>query len=361
MLSRRSLLRSSLFAAGAAASVDLSALAGPIARTSTSKWLELDRNENPWGPSPRVREAIIGRLERGNRYLDGDELDAFRERIARREGVTKEHIVFGAGSSEILWMAAAEYLRPGRTLLQGSPTFELIGRIAGRHGATIESVPVTPDQDDDLSSLRGRGKSGFGLLYLNWPNNPCGSMIPASDLEKFVAEGSEQGPVFVDEAYLEYADPSLATSMNRLVAKGADVIVARTFSKIHGLAGMRIGYAVAQPEVARRLSAHRFSVINSLGYVAAMAALEDAEFVELSRARNAEGRKKIYEAFDAAGIRYVPSSTNFVWFFEGDRDIAGRMREHGILIPRGRFQGGWNRVTVGTAEEVAKFAETLHG
>jgi len=362
MLTRRSLFKTGALAAGAAGAIglNLDLLAGPIARTS-SQWLELDRNENPWGPSPRVRKAMIDRIERGNRYLDGDELDALRDRIASREGVTRDHIVIGAGSSEILWMAAQEYLGQGRTLLQGTPTFELIGRLAERNGSKIESVPVTEKQDDDLSALRTKQKGGAALLYLNWPNNPCGSMLPASDLKSFVSEAAQKGPVFVDEAYLEYADPTLSTSMNRVVRDGGDVIVARTFSKIHGLAGMRIGYAVSQPETARRLAAHRFSVINSLGLAAAIAALDDPEFVELSRSRNVECRKVICDAFDAAGIGWIPSSTNFVWFREGDRDLAGAFREKGILIPRGRFSGGWNRVTVGTADEVQRFAEVLRG
>lgn len=357
MLTRRSLFKTGALAAGAVG-LNLDLLAGPVARTS-SRWLELDRNENPWGPSPKVRKAIIERIERGNRYLDGDELDALRDRIAAREGVTRNHIAFGAGSSEILWMAAQQYLGGGRTLLQGSPTFELIGRLAERNGSKIVSVPVTEKQDDDLALLRTKAKAAPALTYLNWPNNPCGSMLSPSELKSFVTEAAAKGPVFVDEAYLEYADSSLASSMNRLVRDGADVIVARTFSKIHGLAGMRIGYAVAQPETARQLAGHRFSVINSLALAAAMAALDDPEFVELSRSRNAESRKVIYDAFDRAGIAWIPSSTNFVWFREGERDLAGALREKGILIPRGRFRGGWNRVTVGTTEEVGRFAEAL--
>lgn len=358
MLTRRTLLRSSLVAAGAA-SLDLGALAGPVARSASSKWIELDRNENPYGPSQAARKAMIDRIERGNRYLDGDELNAFRDQIAKREGVTREHIVLGAGSSEILWMAAREYLREGGTLVQGHPTFELIGRLAAQHGADIRRIAVTKAQQDDLDALGDACAKKASLLYLNWPNNPCGSMIGGAAMRDFVAAMAERLPVFVDEAYLDYADPALQESTVSLVREGADVIVARTFSKIHGLAGMRMGYAIAQPETARRLSAYRFSVLNSLAVAAASAALDDRPFQDLSRKRNGEAKKLVYRTFEEAGITCVPSSTSFVWFREEGRGIASKLRERGILIPNGRFEGGWNRVTIGTLPEMERWAEVV--
>ncbi|HVR42139.1 MAG TPA: aminotransferase class I/II-fold pyridoxal phosphate-dependent enzyme, partial [Thermoanaerobaculia bacterium] len=274
MLTRRTLFRTSALALGAAA-IDLPALAGPVARTARNDgWLELDRNENPWGPSEDARKAMIARIERGNRYLDADELDAFRDQIARREGVTRDHVVLGAGSSEILWMAASEFLGAGDVLLLGDPTFELIGRCAERRGASLERVPVTADQGDDLDRFAAKLDPKVRLVYLCWPNNPCGSLIPAGEMRSFVRAAAAKAPVLVDEAYLEYADGSLRSSMADLVRAGENAIVARTFSKIHGLAGMRMGYAVARPETARRLAAHRFSVLNSLALAAASAALD---------------------------------------------------------------------------------------
>jgi histidinol-phosphate aminotransferase len=357
MLSRRSLLKTSAFAIGAAG-LDLSLLAGPVARTATG-FIELDRNENPHGPSPAARKAMIDRIERGNRYLDSDELNLFRDQIGKHEGVTREHIVLGSGSSEILWMAAAEYLGPGRALLRGEPTFELIGRCAEIGGARVESVPVGDDQNDDLSRLEEKLAADVKLVYLCWPNNPCGSMLPAADLRTFVSKAARRAPVLVDEAYLDYADGELKTSMVDRVRAGEDVIVARTFSKIHGLAGMRMGYAVALPETAKRLARHRFSVLNSLALAASSAALDDRQFQELARKRNDEGKKAAYAVLDEIGIRYIPSSTSFVWFQEGDRKFAPRLREKNILIPSGRFDGGWNRVTIGTAEEMTRWSEAM--
>jgi histidinol-phosphate aminotransferase len=356
MLNRRCLIKSSALALGAA-SFDLAALAGPIARTS-SGWIELDRNENPHGPSPAARKAMIERIERGNRYLDLDELNVFRDKIAKHEGVTREHIVLGAGSSEILWMAAQEFLGEGKTLVQGDPTFELIGRLAAASGSRVVRIAVTPKQEDDLDAIRKAGASA-SLIYFNWPNNPCGTMAPARAIKEVAKDLAQRCPVFVDEAYLEFADPALETSTASLVKEGANVIVARTFSKIHGLAGMRMGYGVAQPEVAKRLATYRFSVLNSLALAAASASLDNRDFLASSHRRINEGKAQIYQTFDDLGVRYVPSSASFVWFQEGDRNWTPRLREQRILIPSGRFSGGWNRVTVGTTDEIARFSEAV--
>ncbi|MFZ2492846.1 MAG: histidinol-phosphate transaminase [Thermoanaerobaculia bacterium] len=353
MLNRRDLLRTGA-AALAAATLPIETYAAP--RTNGS-WVELDRNENPWGPSPAARKAIMDAAARGGRYLDGAELDAFRDQLALREGVTRDSIVLGAGSSEILWMASEEFLGRGDVLLLGDPTFELMGRCAERNGAELARIAVDPEQNDDLGAFEKRLTDKVKLTYLCWPNNPCGSMHPAGDVSELVKKAAERAPVLVDEAYLDYADPDLKRSMVSLVRQGANVIVARTFSKIHGLAGMRMGYGVALPETAKRLARWRFSVPNSLALFAAAASLGDREFLQLARKRNEEGRQIACRAFDEAGIKYVPSSTSFVWF--RDPGLDEKMKAARILIPKGRFAGGWNRVTIGTLEEMNRFAEAL--
>lgn len=359
MLDRRSLLKGGALALGATA-LDLSALAGPVTRTKPAGWLELDRNENPYGPSEAAKRAILDAVARGNRYLDSDELNAFRDQIAALEKVDREWVVLGAGSSEILWMAADEFLRPGDVLLLGHPTFELIGRCAEQRGAAVERVNVNGEQSDDLSALTKALEKKPKLVYLCHPNNPCGTMLPREEARRFVRAAAAQAAVLVDEAYLDYSDADRTTSMADLVRAGENVIVARTFSKIHGLAGMRMGYAIARPETIRRLADHRFSVLNSLAVAAASAALRDRPFADLSRKRNAEGRALITRTFDDLGIRYAPSTTSFVWFEERRiPDLGKKLREQKILIPQGRFEGGWNRVTVGTLDEVVRFVEVV--
>lgn len=359
MLTRRTLLRTGALAAGAA-TIQLNAFAEPVARTNTPGWIELDRNENPYGPPESSRKAMLEALARGNRYLDGSEFDTFRDLIAARENVTRDSVVIGAGSSEILWMAAAEYLAPGASLVLGEPTFELIGRVAQQLGATVEAVPVDASQTDDLGALEKKIGDRTRLVYVCHPNNPCGSMIATATMREFVKRASQKAAVLVDEAYLDYVDAEGTQSMAALVRAGENVIVARTFSKVYGLAGMRVGYAIARPDIAKRLGSRRFSAINSLGLYAASAALRDRAFADLARKRNDEGRLIITRAFDAAGIRYIPSSTSFLWFDESKLpDLAARLREARILIPNGRFAGGWNRVTIGTIEEVGRFAEEL--
>lgn len=358
MFNRRALLKSGALAFGAAA-LDLQALTTPVARTSGGL-LELDRNENPYGPPESSKKAMVDAIGRGNRYLDAAELNAFRDQIAAREGVQRESVILGFGSSEILWMSAVEFLGSRQVLLLGHPTFELIGRVAEQRGATVERVPVTSEQHDDLARLQEGLKKKPKLVYLCHPNNPCGTMLPAGDLRQFVATASQQAPVLVDEAYLEYADPSMKSSMAHLVRGGHDVVVARTFSKIYGLAGMRMGYAIARPDTVRRLARHRFSVLNSLAVAAASAALRDMGFTEMARRRNAEGKKIIVEALEAKSIRHIPSVTSFVWFDQSRvPELPPKLREANILIPHGRFEGGWNRVTVGTAEECERFASAI--
>ena len=359
MFDRRALLKSGALAFGAAA-LDLHALAGPVARTSSDGLLELDRNENPYGPPESSKRAMVEAMARGNRYLDGAELDAFRDQIAAREGVRRESVVLGFGSSEILWMSAAEFLGPGDVLLRGHPTFELIGRVAGQEGATVEAVPVTADQIDDLPRLEEGLKKNPKLVYVCHPNNPCGTVLDAGALRQFVIKAAQKAPVLVDEAYLEYADPGLKTSMAGLVRDGHDVIVARTFSKIYGLAGLRMGYAIARPETVSRLARRRFSVLNSLAVAAASAALRDTAFVDFARRRNDEGKKIVVEALEAKGIRHIPSVTSFVWFDQSNvPELPAKLRQANILIPHGRFEGGWNRVTIGTIEEAERLAAAL--
>ena len=355
MLSRRTFFRAGALAAGAAAlPLDLFSVPPP----RTPGWVELDRNENAYGPPESARRAIADAASRGNRYLDGDEMNAFRDQIARREGVTRDHIVLGSGSSEILWMAASAFLGSGDTLLLGDPTFELIGRCAERRDAKLVKVPVTAGQADDLAELEKGLADGVKLVYVCWPNNPCGTMPPAADIHSFVSKAAKRAPVLVDEAYLDYADPERKTSAVALVRGGGNVIVARTFSKIFGLAGMRMGYAVAQPDVARKLSPLRFSNLNTITLHAASAALADHEFVTMAVRRNAEGRAIACRALEAAGIEFVQPSASFVWF-RGAPDLPARLAAHHIRIPDGRFSGGWNRITVGTLEEMDAFARAM--
>ena len=257
-------------------------------------------------------------------------------------------------------MAAEAFLKPGDRFVLGHPTYELIGRCAERIGATLDRINVTPEQRDDLDAYAKALNENVKLVYVCWPNNPCGSMHAPADVRTLVSAAAKRAPVLVDEAYLEYADPDLKTSMASLVRSGGNVIVARTFSKIHGLAGMRMGYAIAQPETAKRLMSQRFSVLNSLALAAASAALEDRDFVRMAKKRNDEARAIAVGAFENAGIRHIPSSTSFIWFDVSRHErLPERLAEHQIRMPSGRFTGGWNRITVGTSEEMERFAEAM--
>jgi histidinol-phosphate aminotransferase len=306
--------------------------------------VRLSANENPYGPSPAAFAAIQGAFDRACRYPD-DELEALSEEIARSHGVPRNQVLLGAGSSEILKLAAAAFTAPGRAVVVAEPTFEAILRYATTAGAETVKVPLTADHRHDLTKMAAVRKAG--LVYVCNPNNPTASVTPKGDVRTFLKALPPTTAVLVDEAYFHYAESPDYETVLPLIAEHPNLIVARTFSKIHGMAGLRCGYAVALKETIERLKAHQaYDSLNLMVLVAQ------------SRLKNRDVRGRVCSALDGMGLRYIPSSANFLMIDlrREVKPVREALRAQKVDVGR-VFPAMPNhlRVTVGTAEQMERF------
>src|SRR4028118_2272586 len=269
---RREMLKIGAFA-GASAFLNLGTGSSIIAAQSQSQSIiRLSSNENPYGPSPKARQAVIESVSLGNRYSQ-TEAAQLEKLIAERENVAPESVVLGTGSGEVLAMAAVAYGLNQGEIVTASPTFFGLLQYAERIGARINRVLLDADHVHDLDAMSRRVSGATKLVYVCNPNNPTGTIVSTEKLKQFCEVVSKQAPILVDEAYLEYVDDFPASSMIDFVRKGANVIVLRTFSKIYGLAGMRVGYGLAKPEIAARLRQFRLTWLTPVSLGAARARL----------------------------------------------------------------------------------------
>ncbi len=324
--------------------------------------IRLHSNENPFGPSPSAREAMQAAFDLGNRY-PAEHYRELTTMIAEAEGLTPDHVLLGAGSHEVLRVAGVAYGLSGGEVVTPYPTYERMGIYAETVGARVHRVPLTPDFDTDLDAMDRRTTNGVKMVFVCNPNNPTGRIVPAEHLRAFCADVSRRAVVFVDEAYHEYVDDPAYASMTDLVKADENVIVSRTFSKIYGLAGLRVGYGLARPDIVERLKAFTTAhSVNILGLSAAKAAFTDAPFRTMSRRENAEARAFLYGVFEDLGYPYLPSQSNFVFFHVGEdvRAFGEKMRARGIRVGR-PFPPylDWCRVSIGTRAEVEAFATEL--
>ncbi len=333
-MDRRQWLRSSAVAAAwAAARPRLHAGSDPAA----AETIYLDQNENPYGISAKAREAIVDAIKTANRY-PGDETAELRDRIAEREGVPKNCVVLGAGSTEIFSLAALLYGAEGKEVLLAEPTYFGFKSYVERVKGKLNSVPVNERWEHDLNEMERRFTDNVRLVYVCNPNNPTGTIVDGSQLRDFCENLARRALVFVDEAYVDLVEDRRYASMMDLVRRGSNVMVARTFSKIHGLAGMRVGYGIARPEVIeqfRRLQTN-FAPLSQLSIAAARASYVDTEYIALCKQRNAEARASFYKLLDKLGYKYIPSSqTNFVIFeIDGKPDafVKDFQQRHNIVL-----------------------------
>ena len=338
-ISRRHLLRrlGAAAAAGAAAPSLTGVAAAVVAAESSDGLVRLDRTGNPLGPSPKTMAAMLDAAQAAaHRYSDA-EAEALRKKIARFHSLPEGRVVLGCGSTEILRMAAETFLGPGRSAIVARPTFEPMRACAERTGAEVIAVPLRLDYSHDLASMLSRTTVSTGLVYICNPNNPTGTLTRRRDIEAFVRELPETTNVLIDEAYHHYAGESAdyASFIDRPIDDGR-VIVCRSFSKVYGLAGLRVGYAVASPDTARRLNASRLADgVNVVAACAAMAALDDREYVAASAGRNLDDRQEFVNQAHARMLKPIDSHANFVMMNteRAAEDVVERFRRDGIVLP----------------------------
>lgn len=320
--------------------------------------IKLASNENPLGPSPKALAALSGAQDMLHRYPDGGAY-RLRQAIADRWKVAREQVILGNGSDEILGMLARTFLAPGEEAIMADHTFVIYKmEVAAVHGKPVV-VPLV-NWTHDLGSMLRAVTPRTRLLFLCNPNNPTGTIVSAEAVDRLMAKVPEDVIVVFDEAYFEYVRHPRFPDAMAYVKQGRNAIVLRTFSKIYGLAGLRVGYGISTLEIIDLLNRVRppFNV-NSLAQTAALAALEDDEHVAKSRTVNVAGMEQLERGLGALGLTSVPSETNFLYFDakQNGRLVFEALLREGIIVRH--IDGTMLRVTIGQPDENAVFLQAL--
>lgn len=323
----------------------------------------LNGNENPYGPSPAARQAILASADSAPRYADAA-IESLAQQVAAREGVAAAQVMVGSGSGELLRMAAllASTSLPGAELVASKPTYEELPDFATRLGLQLRWVAADASHRHDLAAMHAAISPRTRLVYVCNPNNPTGAAVTRDALEAFVRSVPAVTTVIVDEAYIDFVEGAGLGSVAGLVQKVPNLIVLRTFSKLHGLAGLRVGYSVASAELAQRYAELSLVWPNSTGLDAALASYNDAQFLQSTRAAILADRARVHAAIDALGLTRTDAQGNFVFFDTRlpVQQFRDRMLAQNIKVGR-PFAGypTWSRVSIGRREEVDRFLAAL--
>ncbi len=324
--------------------------------------IKLASNENPCPPSDKVQKAIIAQLTHLNRYPDGSGF-YLRQAVAKRQGFTQDQIVLGNGSNELIELAVRTFLKPGDEAIVPHPSFVVYPMIVQAAGG-IRVMVMLKDHRLDLEAMARAITPMTKMVFVANPNNPTATIVTADEVEAFMARMPERTIVIFDEAYMEFAmGPDFPNTLE-YVRQGRKVITLRTFSKAASLAGLRVGYGIADADAVALMNRIRqpFNV-NSLAQAAALAALEDDAHVQECVRMIDAGRQFLYDEFTALGIRYVPSRANFILVDVGRSasDIYQRLLKEGVIVrPMTPFgMESALRVTVGTPEENRRLVKAL--
>jgi histidinol-phosphate aminotransferase len=357
-LSRRELLTASaILLAGPRAALRAADGAG----TSADRPIVLCWNENPYGPSPAARAAVSEAIAVSCRYPD-DDTGPLVAALASREGVSPDCIVTATGSGELLRALGMLAARDGGDIIAAQPTYTELTRYAEGCGAKVVFVPVDARLRHDLPAMHAAVSARTRAVYLCNPNNPTGTTVAAADIRAFVAALPDHVTAIVDEAYLDFVVAPEVTTVADLTQGSHRVVVLRTFSKIHGMAGIRCGYGIARADVAKQLAAARMTTPNVFAVHAARASLGDQAFLTDTRRRILASRVRITTALTGLKLRYAQPQGNFVFFDTGMplERFTELMRARNILVGR-RFApyDSWCRITIGTEPEVEAFLNAL--
>ncbi|MBI1889744.1 MAG: histidinol-phosphate transaminase [Burkholderiales bacterium] len=327
--------------------------------------VKLASNENPLGMPESAKKAMLAAMAELARYPDGNGFE-LKTAIVEKYGVPQEWITLGNGSNDILELAAHAFVQPTQEVIYAQYSFAVYALAAQAVGARAIVVPAK-NYGHDLAAMANAITADTRLIFIANPNNPTGTFIPAADIEAFLKVVPQNIVVVLDEAYNEYLSPEVQYDSIDWVRQYPNLLVSRTLSKAYGLAGLRVGFGIAQPGISDLLNRIRqpFNV-NSLAQAAAVAALNDADFLAKSAQLNAEGYRQLTHAFDAMDLEYVPSYGNFVLVRVGSDEGAGArvnlaLLKQGIIVrPVGNYGlPQWLRVSIGLREENAAFIEAL--
>jgi histidinol-phosphate aminotransferase len=324
----------------------------------------LSANENPFGPSEKAKKALMETIDKSYQY-PMKSLMTLTENIATYEGVKPENVMLGAGSGPLLQAAVAYFGKLGGNLISGDPTYGNIPNDMTEYFKTEwKKVPLTADYKLDLDAMEKAIDDKTGLMYICNPNNPTGTTVDSAKLKAFCERVSKKVPVFVDEAYIDYMDNPKEASVMDLVAKGHNVMVARTFSKLYGFAGLRVGYMVAQTPMLEAFKPYSKGgrSISATSGSAALATYNDTEFLQTALKKTTESKEYLYKILKKQGYDYIPSSTNFVLFpikMDGKK-FTEEMMNRGVSVRFWKFNGkDYCRVSIGLMDEMKAFEEAF--
>jgi histidinol-phosphate aminotransferase len=361
-ISRRDFAR--LLGAGAAATI-----VGPVNLfakqpeqiAATGHIVRLSANENPYGPSAKALKAMTDAFTFACRYPD-EHNDLLVDKLAKLNGVARDQVLLGDGSGEILKLSAEAFTgRENGRLVAADPTFEAILSQAAVNGAEIVKVPLTSTFAHDLTKMAAAAKGG--LIYICNPNNPTASITSSDELRDFIAKTPRETMVLVDEAYFHFADSPHYETVIPLVKDHPNLIVARTFSKIYGMAGLRCGYCIAQKETIDRMRPHQiWDSVNIMALVAASASLDDADHVPNGQRLNMEAKAFTISELEKLGYETIPSHANFIMFHckQAVVPLIHAMRKQNVHVGR-LFPALPNhmRVTIGKKSEMESFIDAF--
>ncbi len=337
----------------------------PITELAREMGIPVDRivklasNENPLGMSPKARQAVEKAVSGVERYPDQFDLIA---KVAERCGVAQNQVVLGNGSNDVLDLVARVFLAPGRSAVFAQHAFAVYPLATLSTGAELIATPAK-NYGHDLDAMRAAIRPDTRIVWIANPNNPTGNFLPYAEVRAFLASVPKDVVVVLDEAYNEYIPAAERIDTATWLKDFPNLLICRTFSKIYGLAGLRVGYGLASPEVADLMNRVRqpFNV-NNLALAGALAALDDHEFLTASHELNRRGMAQLVAAFDRLRLEYIPSCGNFVTFRAGDADTVNqKLLKQGVIVRpiAGYGLPEWLRVTIGTEAENARFIEAL--
>jgi histidinol-phosphate aminotransferase len=322
----------------------------------------LSRNENPYGPSESALKMVEYAASKGAYYTSREAIAMLTEMIAEKNGVAPEQVVLTTGSGEVLSAIAMIYGKKG-AIVAPRLFWDTTALYAVNQGVgSIDRVPLGSDMSINLPAIEAKVSTETGLVQLCNPNNPTGMVSDAATLKAAVKRMAKKATVLVDEAYMELSDDPEGNTCIGLINKGHDVIVTRTFSKLYGMAGLRMGYSISSAETAEKIRGVVMSWSPCTSYAAAIGAYGDDKFIDFSKKKIVEAREMVNMTIDTLGLRRLPSQTNFVYFKSGKEanDVQKAMNAKMISV-RGQYMdyNEWTRVSMGKIEDVERFCKAL--
>lgn len=348
--------------AGSALLFNLGAICANEAMVSSTSPLRLNANENPYGPSPKALIALQKSLSGSNRY-PFQEAEGLVSQLARHHNLPTTHFMLGAGSTQLLKLLAQWAIMNQYHVSYASPTFDILPKYVAKFGGGTTKTRLTSGKVHDLNALAEASTKNPGIVYVVNPNNPTGTTVNRNELLRFCKQVSSHSYVVLDEAYVEYLGDQ--NSLKELTRDNPRVIIVRTFSKIYGLAGLRVGYLMAHPDTIRSLSTLEIwpnSGLSLPGIVAARASLSDDMFVSSSRQQNQASLDYTRQQLQTLNIPSIPSATNFLYFDSSGHigDFNSEMSAHSVLVRELKDSGKtWVRVSMGTMEDMQNFISII--